>query len=100
MQYNKTRFVVSIKTASHVKIKRSWIYDDVDADNAADASDTAITRACHWWSLAPRDIVVVSAKEYVAPAKPSTDYGNCLKCGLPMQVLDMSRGIQCPKCWV
>lgn len=47
-----------------------------------------------------RHLATGIAGSYVAAPRIPTDYGNCLKCGLPMQVLDMMRGIQCPKCWV
>ena len=73
-------WTVSIKTSAHVKIKRSWVYEDVPGETAREASDKAVKWACEWWGLEPRDITVVSvAEEQSKPIAP----GVVCKCDDP-----------------
>lgn len=56
-------YTVSIKTAVHVKVKRSWTYEHVEATNGREAGKKVIGWACEWWDCEPRDVVVVSVDE-------------------------------------
>lgn len=55
-------YEVSVKTSAHVKVKRSWIYENVIADSAIAAGMKATNSACEWWGLKERDITVVYVK--------------------------------------